>query len=56
MEVMLAHYKVLMLIDIGVYDLDQRKERAEYFSRIMGLELRQTEGTVRLLNQLRSGR
>lgn len=56
MEVMLAHYKALMLIDTGAYDLDQWRERAEYFSRIMGLELRQTKGTTRLLNQLLSGR
>lgn len=56
MEVMLAHYKALMLIDTGAYDLEKWRDRAEYFSEIMNLELKETKGSIRLLNQLLEGK
>ncbi len=55
MDVMLAHYKGLRLIDTGAYDLEKWRDRAEYFSKVMNLELKEVKGTTRLLNQLLEG-
>ncbi|MDA8212601.1 MAG: DUF1638 domain-containing protein [Clostridia bacterium] len=55
MKIMLNHYKRLVLIDTGAYDLDGYLEKTGAFAQTFGLKHQVVPGSLRLLEKLLRG-
>jgi len=55
MDVMLAHYRFLTLIDTGAYPIDQYSEIAEKSAKKLDLEISFAEGSIHLFTKLFKG-
>lgn len=55
MDVMLAHYKNMMLIDTGAYDLSKYRDQSKALADRLGLNFTIDKGNTQILNNLFSG-
>jgi hypothetical protein len=55
MRLVLKHYKRLVLVDTGRYDLEPLRERVGAVARIYDLAVEEVEGTTRILDGLVAG-